>query len=283
MGSTVMALTAACVALVAASARAQPELAGQAVFARSVVATHGVRANAITSFGVACRNGFTAVSAGVTAPAPGTTVLAIAPVGLSGYRFRIDNPAGNGNRRITVAVACRKVGAGAASFVLRLKPLKQKTIVVPPHRSASATLSCLRGTTSANGGFALGSTALSVRRDTATLRSASYTLANAGARAHRAVVYGACLTLFRTADSPFQQLHVRVTTDRVRLRPGAETFARSCPKNWFSLDAGYALRAPTTELNGSAPTTTGARWKLTNPTDGAVFADVQVACGRLGP
>jgi hypothetical protein len=154
---------------------------------------------------------------------------------------------------------------------------------VPPHKPASATLSCPKGTTPANGGFAFGSTALSVRRDTSTLRSTSYSLVNSGARARRAVLYGACLTLFRAASSPFQQLHVRVTTYRVPLRPGAQTLARSCPKGWFSLDAGYALRARTTTLDGAAPTTAGGRWRLTNSADGAVFADVQVACGRLGP
>jgi hypothetical protein len=153
---------------------------------------------------------------------------------------------------------------------------------VPPHKSASATLSCPRGATPANGGFAFGSAALSVRRDTSTLRSASYSLANSGARARRVVLYGACLTLFRPASSPFAQLHVQVTTFRVPLRPGAQTLARPCPKGWFPLDAGYALRARTTRLDGAAPIATGGRWKLTNLTDGAVLADVQLACGRLG-
>ncbi len=278
-----MALAAACVALVAASARAQPQSASQVVLTPSVSATHAVPSGAITAFTVTCRAGYTAVSAGVTSPARGTTVLAIAPVGASAYRFRIGNPATNDDRRITVAVACRKVGTGVSNFVLRLKPLKRKTVVVPAHKTASATLPCPKGTTPANGGFAFGSTALSVRRETETLTSASYTLANSGSRARRAVLYGACLTLFRTASSPFEQLHVQVTTFRVPLRPGAQTLGRTCARGWFSLDAGYLLRARTTTLDGASPGAHGGRWLLTNPTDSAVLADVQLACGRLGP
>jgi hypothetical protein len=278
-----MALAAACVALVAASARAQPDRAGQVVLAPSVVATHAVPVDSVTSFTVTCSAGYTAVSAGISSPAAGTTVLAIMPVGLSAYRFRISNPATNDDRRITVVVACRKIGAGGSRFVLRLKPLTKKVVVVPPGKAASATLPCPKGTTPANGGFALGSTTLSVRSATSTLTRATYRLANSGSHAYRATVYGACLTLFRTADAPFEQLHVRVTTLRVPLRTGEQTLGRSCRKGWFSLDAGYALRARSTKLDGAAATADGGRWKLTNPTDASVLADVQVACGRLGP
>ncbi|HSC49278.1 MAG TPA: hypothetical protein VLD16_03355 [Gaiellaceae bacterium] len=283
MGRSVMAVAAACVALVAASARAQPDTVRQVVLAPSVSATRAVPASATTSFVVTCRTGYTSVSAGIASPAPGTTVLAIAPVGLSGYRFRIANPAATGDQRVTVVVACRKIGSGASRFVLRLKPLKPKTVVVRPGRTAAATLACPKGTTPANGGFAFGSTSLSLRRDAATLTSASYSVANSGSRARRAVFFGGCLTLFRTADSPFEQLHVRVTTFRVPLRPGAQTLQRRCRSGWFSLDTGYALRSPATELDGAVPTTGGARWRLTNGSDGAVVADVQLACGRLGP
>lgn len=278
-----MAVAAACIALVAASARAQPELAAQGVLAPSVSATHAVPAGGITSFAVRCRAGYTAVSAGIASPAPGTTVLAITPAGLSGYRFRLDNPAANGDRRVTVAAACRKVGTDASRFVLRLKPLERRTVVVRPGETASATLSCPRGTTPAGGGFALGSTALSVRRDASTLTSASYGVANSGRRARKATLYGGCLTLFRTADSPFEQLHVQVTTFRVPLRPGPQSLARSCRRGWFSLDTGYALRARTTTLDAAAPSASGGRWRLTNGSGGAVVADVQLTCGRLGP
>lgn len=278
-----MAVAAACVVLAAGSARAQPEQAGQVVLARSVVATHGVPSGATTSFTVRCPTGYTAVSAGIAAPAPGTTVLAIAPVGLSGYRFRIANPGSNDDQRVTAVVACREVSGAASRFVLGLKPLQRKEVIVPPRATASATLPCPKGTTPANGGFAFGSTALSVRRESSTLTSASYSFANSGSRARRAVVFGACLTLLRAAGAPFQQLHVQVTTFRVPLRPGEQTLARSCRKGWFSLDAGYVLRSRGTTLGGAAATANGARWHLASGTEGAVLADVQLACGRLAP
>jgi hypothetical protein len=278
MGRLVMAVAAACVALVAASARAETE---QVVLTPSVVATHSVPSGAVTTFAVACPRGFTAVSAGIASPAPGTTVLAITPVGLSGYRFRIANPAANDDRRVTATVACRK--ARSTSLVLRLKPLKPKHVVVQAHRTVSATLPCPKGTTPANGGYAFGSTALSVRRETSTLTSASYTLAFPSAQARRAVVYGACLTVFRIAASPFEQLHVQVTTYRVPLRAGEQTLARACPQGWFTLDVGYVLRTASTKLDGAAPSGRGGRWQLRNGMDAAVLADVQLACGRLGP
>jgi hypothetical protein len=283
MGRSVLVVTAASVALVAASARAQPDQAGRLVLTPSVFATHKVPSNEVTSFSASCRGGYTAVSAGVSSPAPGTAVLAIKPVGVSAYSFRIANPAANDDQRVTVVVACRKIGANASRFVLRSRPLKPKVVVVAPGKTASATVTCAKGTTPANGGFAFGSTTLSVRRETSTLTSTSFSFANSGSVARRATVYGACLTLFRTADAPFQQLHVRVTTFRVPLRTGAQTLGRLCRTGWFSLDVGYVLRARSTKLDGAAPTASGGRFKLTNPTDAAVLADVQVACGRLGP
>ena len=279
-----MAVTAACVALVAAAARAQTVRTEQVVLAPSVLASHAVPSNATTTFTATCPRGYVAVGAGVTSPASGATVLAITPVGGSVYRFRIGNPATNGDRRITVSVACRKLGAPRTpKFVLRLKPLQPKGIVVPPRSSASATLPCPAGTTPAGGGFAFGSTALSVRRDTSTLATAAYRIANSGARARKATVYGGCLTLFRTADAPFEQLHVQVTTFRVPLRPGGQTLARGCQKGWFALDAGYVLRARATRLEGAVPTASGGRWKLTNAAGGTALADLQLACGRVGP
>jgi hypothetical protein len=281
--SVITVLALACIALAAASARAQPEPAGQAVLAPSVSATRAVPSGATTSFTVSCPAGFTAVSAGISTPAPGTAVLAIAPVGLSTYRFRIANPATNDDQRITVVVACRKIRSGGSRFVLGLKPLKHKVVVVPAGKTASATLPCPKGTTPANGGFAFGSTTLSVRSETSTLTRATYGFGNSGSRARRATVYGACLTLLRAAGAPFEQLHVQVTTFRVPLGNGQQTLGRSCRGGWFSLDAGYALRAPSTRLDGAVTTAHGGRWRLTNPTDAAVLADVQVACGRLGP
>jgi hypothetical protein len=278
-----MAVTAAGVALVAAVARAEPVMSEQAVLAASVRATHVVRSNAITAFTVACRGGYTAASAGFTKPAPGATVLAIAPVGVSAYRFRIANPAGNGDQRVTVSVACRKLGAPRITkYVLRLKPLKPRIVVVRPHRTTSAVLACPKGTTPANGGFAFAGTALSVRRETATLAAASYAVANSGSKARRAILYGACLTLFRTADAPFEQLHLAVTTFRVPVRPGGQTLGRSCRRGWFAIDAGFALRSARTRVTGAAVTAAGGRWVVANDGEAPVLADLQLACGRVG-
>lgn len=283
MGRLVMALTAACVALVAAAARAETVRTEQIVLAPSVLASHGVPSGSITTFAVTCRRGYVAVSAGVASPAPGASVLAVTPVGVSAYRFRIDNPSTNGDQRITVSAACRKLGAGRTSrFVLRLKPLKPKRVVVRARSSARVTLPCPAGTTPAGGGFALDSAALSVRRDTSTLATAAYSLTNSGSRARKAMLYGGCLTLFRSADAPFEQLHVQATTFHVPLQPGGQTLVRTCPGGWFALDAGYALGDRATKLDGAAATTSGGRWKLTNGVDGAAPADVQLVCGRVG-
>jgi hypothetical protein len=279
-----MAVTAACVALVAAAARAETVQSEQVVLAPSVLASHVVRSHATTSFTVACRSGYLAASGGVAKPASGTTVLAITPAGPSAYRFRIDNPAGNDDQRVTASVACRKLGAPRiAKYALRLKPLKRRVLVVPPQRTASAVLSCPKGMTPANGGFAFGSTALSVRRESSTLAAARYTVANSGTKAHRAVVYGGCLTLFRTADAPFEQLHLTVTTFTVPVQPGERTLARSCRPGWFAIDAGYALRSARTRVTGATATAAGGRWVVAAGGDAVVLADVQLACGRVGP
>jgi hypothetical protein len=280
----VMAVTAACVALVAAAARAETVQREQVVLAPSVLASHVVRSHATTSFTVACRSGFLAVSGGITRPAPGTTVLAITPAGFSAYRFRIANPAGNDDQRVTVSVACRKLGAPRISkYALRLKPLKPRIVVVPARKTASAVLSCPKGMTPANGGFAFGSTGLSVRRETSTLAAARYAVANSGSKARRAVLYGGCLTLFRTADAPFEQLHLTVTTFTVPVQPGEQTVARSCRRGWFAIDAGFALRSSRTRVTGAAVTAAGGRWVVAAGGDATVLADVQLACGRIAP
>lgn len=291
MGGRVMAVTAACVALVAASARAGTE---QVVLAPTVYASHQLPADAITTFTVTCPRGFAAVSAGVSSPAPGTTVLAIVPAGAAGYRFRIGNPVTNGARQITVAVACRKVGAPVKPrLVLRLRPLGPRLVVVPPRSSRSATLPCPRGETPAGGGVDLQpkqgrasarfrGSPLSVRRATTTPVAASYVVANAAGRPHTAVVHGACLTLLRTADSPFEQLHVAITTFRIPLLPGEQTVTRSCRPGWAPLAAGFALRNRATTL--TAASTAGGRglWTLANGGDATVLADVQLSCVRIG-
>src|SRR5512144_1506115 len=257
MGRWVIALLAAGVALVAASAWAGSE---QVVLAPTVYATHDLPANAITTFTATCPAGYSAASGGVSTPAPGTTLLAIAPVGLRGYRFRLGNPVTNGDQRVTVAVACRKLVAvaGRPALTLKLKPLKTRYVLVPPGKSAAASLACPPGTVPAGLGVDLdpsrqqavgayrATLRLSIRRQMQTLQRFSFAVANDGAQARRVAVYAACLTLQRAAGATNVRLHVQVTTFRVPVRPGGQTFGRRCRAGWFSLAAGYALRSKLT-------------------------------------
>jgi hypothetical protein len=289
-----IALLAVGIALVAASARAQ---SAQVVAAPTVYAIHNLPANAVTTFTVPCSAGYAASSAGVATPGPGTTVLAIAPVGLRGYRFRIGNPATNGDQRVRVAVACRKVlSAGSGPrFTLKLKPLKTRYLTVPAKKTASAALACPPGTVTARGGADLdpsqGKTVdayrvrpgVSLRRQTATLRRFTFSLHNTATHAKRVALYGGCLTLTREAGAPRVRLHVRATTYRVLVHPGAQVVTRRCRPGWVSLAAGFSLRNRVTNATGAAAVAGGGRWSVLS--DGATdtLADVQLACGRVGP
>jgi hypothetical protein len=289
-----IALLAVGIALVAASARAQ---SAQVVVAPTVYATHDLPAHAVTTFTVACSSGYAASSAGIATPGPGTTVLAIAPVGLRGYRFRIGNPATNGDQRVRVAVACRKVlSAGTGPrFTLKLKPLKTRYLTVPARRAASSTLACPPGTVPARGGMDLdssggktvaayrGGPGVSLRRQTATLRRFSFLLQNAATRAKRVALYGGCLTLTREAGAPRERLHVRATTYRVLVHPGAQVLTRRCRPGWVSLAAGFSLRNRVTNAAGAAAVVGGARWSVVSDAARDTLADVQLACGRVGP
>jgi hypothetical protein len=289
-----IALLAVGIALVAASARAQ---SAQVVVAPTVYASRDLPSNTVTAFAVTCSAGYAAASAGISTPAPGTTVLAIAPVGLSSYRFRIGNPATNGDQRVRVAVACRKVlAAGTGSrFTLKLKPLKATYLTVPARKAASATLACPPGTVPAGGGVDLDSNrgktvetyrpgpGVGLRRQTATLRRFSFSLQNTAMQAKRVAVYGGCLTLVREAGAPRERLHVQATTYRVLVHPGAQVVTRRCRPGWFSLRAGFSLRARPTTAAGAAAVAGGGRWSLVSDATTDTLADVQLACGRLAP
>jgi hypothetical protein len=289
-----IALLAVGIALVAASARAQ---SAQVVVAPTVYASRDLPSNTVTAFAVTCSAGYAAASAGISTPAPGTTVLAIAPVGLSSYRFRIGNPATNGDQRVRVAVACRKVlAAGTGSrLTLKLKPLKATYLTVPARKAASATLACPPGTVPAGGGVDLDSNrgktvetyrpgpGVGVRRQTATLRRFSFSLQNTAMQAKRVAVYGGCLTLVREAGAPRERLHVQATTYRVLVHPGAQVVTRRCRPGWFSLRAGFSLRASPTTAAGAAAVAGGGRWSLVSDATTDTLADVQLACGRLAP
>jgi hypothetical protein len=289
-----IALLAVGIALVAASARAQSE---QVVVGRTVHASHDLPANTVTAFAVACPASYAAASAGISTPAPGTTVLAIAPVGPSGFRFRIGNPASNGDQRVRVAVACRKVlAAGTESgFSLKLTSLKTAYLTVPARKAASTSLACPPGTVPAGGGVDLdprrGKTVeayragpgVSVRRQTATLRRFSFTLQSSATQPKRVAVYGGCITLAREAGAPRERLHVRATTYRALVHPGTQVVTRRCRPGWFSLAAGFSLRARATNAAGAAAVVGGGRWSLVSDVATDTLADVQLACGRVGP
>lgn len=294
MGRWTIALLAAGAVLVAASARAASE---QVVLAPTVYATHGLPANAITIFSVACPPGYIATSAGLSRPAPGTTLLTATPLGLRGYRFRFGNPVTNDDQRVTAAVACRKVTvvAGRPKLTLTLKPLRTAYVVVPPRTTARATLVCPRGTVPAAAGADLdpsrqwtvgayrATLRLSIRRQTQTLRHFSFAVANDGAQARPVAVHGACVTLARAPGAPDERLHVRVTTFRVAVRPGSQAFARRCRSGWFSLAAGYALRSKVTASTGAAALDRGGRWAIVSDATAGTTADLQLACARLAP
>jgi hypothetical protein len=287
-------LLAVGIALVAASARAQ---SAQVVVAPTVYATHDLPANAVTTFTVACSAGYAATSAGIATPGPGTTVLAIAPVGLRGYRFRIGNPATNGDQRVSVSVACRKVLSSISGprLTLKLKPLKTRYLAVPARKAASVTLACPRGTVPARGGMDLDpggvktvaayrvGPGVGLRRQTATLRQFSFSLQNTATQAKRVALYGGCLTLTREAGAPPARLYVRATTYRVLVHPGAQVVTRRCRPGWVSLSAGFSLRNRVTSAAGAAAVAGGGRWSVLSDAATDTLADVQLACGRVGP
>jgi len=288
-----IALLVAGIALVAASARAQTE---QRVVVRSVLAGRQLPANAVTSFGTGCPAGFVATSAGITRRAPGVTTLALAPVGLTDYRLRLGNPANNGRRRVTVAVACRTLaGAGSTNYRLKLAPLKPSHVTAPAGKAATATLACPGGTVPVGAGADLdparqraahafrGGLRLALRSETSTLRRLSFRVQNTGSRSRTVTLYGGCLTLARAAGAPRLRLHVVVTTFSVAVASGHQTFTRRCRSGWFSLAAGFSLPGKLAQVDGAAALASGGRWLVSSDAAAEVPAQLQLTCARLGP
>jgi hypothetical protein len=291
MGRAAIALLAAGIALVAASARAQGE---QRVLAPSVFATRDLPANAITTFTVPCRSGFIATSGGIAKRAPGASLLAIAPVGLRAYRFRFGNPVTNDKQRVTVAVACRRVAAGGeAKYNLRLKSLKATTVTAPPRKAAGALLACPSGTVPAGAGADLdpsraksvrayrGGLRLTIRRQTSTLSRFSLSVQNAGSQSRQVVFYGGCVTL--VSGAPRERLHVELKTFRVEVEAVNQSFRRPCRRGWFSLAAGFAVRSRLTQVDGAIAVGSGGRWSVSTDADTPAPADLQLTCARLAP
>ena len=286
MGRWVIALAAAGVVLVAAAARAQTD---QIVLASTVVASHDLPSNAITGFTVTCPPGYVSVSAGVSRPGPGSTLLSVRPVGLRAFTFRFGNPATNDPTRVTVAVACRKTRPPGP--VLLLKPVKTR-VIVRPRTQKSGTLACPPHTTPAGaaidlepgraksvGSFA--GTALSVRSTTATLRAFQFRIGNAGTRAHDVVVNGMCVTVLLAPEVERAKLSTTISTYTSVIAPGRHHVRHRCRSGWISLGTGYGLTPGAARVDGAAALATSGAWWVRNTADSPLTARLQVICARV--
>ena len=286
MGRWVIALVAAGVVLVAAAARAQ---SGQVVLAPTVYASHNLPSDAITGFTVTCPPGYLAVSAGVSSPGAGSTLLSVRPVGLQAYTFRFGNPVTNDPTRVTVAVACRKIRPPGPVIVL--KRVKTR-VVVRPGAQKSGTITCPSNMTPAGaavdldpgrpksvGSFA--GTALSVRSITATLRAFQFRIANTGSRAHDVVVNGACVTILIAPKLERAKLNTNISTYTHVIAPGRQRVHYRCRSGWTSLGAGYTLTSGSVRIDGAAALGTNGAWWVRNTAASPLTARLQIVCGRV--
>jgi hypothetical protein len=285
MGKRVIALVAVAAALAAPSSLAQ------VVLAQSVFRAAHLPSNTVRSFTVTCAAGYVAASAGISSPAPGTTLLSSRPSGLAAYRFRFGNPASNSNQRVTVVVACRRLFSKLATR-LKVTPLHLK-VKVPAGKLTTAGFLCPPHTAPAgwgedlapirSQGYVPGAAArLSVRKASMHLRGFSFALRNNGSTVRSVTLYGTCLTALRPAGASPERLQVKITTFRVPLQAGSQRVVHSCPTGWVSLAAGYALPSPATTIDGAAAIGRSGRWWIASDAEGQPTADLQLVCARLG-
>jgi hypothetical protein len=286
MGRWVIALVAAGVVLVGAAARAQT---GQVVLAPTVFASHNLPSDAITGFTVSCPPRYAAVSAGVSGPGPGSTLLSVRPVALRAFTFRFGNPATNEPTRVTVAVACRKIRPPGP--VLLLKPVKTR-MVVRPRTQKSGTLACPPHTTPAGAAIDLepgraksvdsfAGTAFSVGSITATLRAFQFRIANAGTRAHDVVVNGICVTVLLAPEVERAKLSTTISTYTNVIAPGRHRVLHRCSSGWISLGAGYGLTPGPARVDAAAALATSGAWWVGNTAASPVTTRLQVICARV--
>jgi hypothetical protein len=280
----VIVLLAAGIALVAASARAGT---GQVVLSPTVFASHNLPSNAVTGFTVTCPAGYTAVSAGVTSPGSGSTLLSLKPVG-RGFAFRFGNPATNDPTRVTVAVACRKLRGGP---VFKLTLVKNR-FLVRPGTQRSITITCPPKTTPAGSGFdldpgraksveAFGGAVLSVRTATASLRALQFRVASAAQRTRAVAVYGNCLTVLPVTSLTRARLTTKISTYTNVVAAGQHHFKHDCGGGWSALGAGYALGSGSLRIDGAAALGAGGRWWLRNNSTQPLQARLQVICAKV--
>jgi hypothetical protein len=280
MGRWVIALIACAAGFAVLQARAQ---VAEVVLAPSIFATRALPSDSTTTFSVTCPPGHLAVSAGVSTPGSGTTLLSIRPAGSRAYAFRFGNPGTNPARHVTVVVACReiRISIKAQAPVIKLMQVKTRPIVVPPGVQRAASLACPGRTAPAGAGADLAAADLSVRRVSASLHGFSFRAWNYGSKSATAVFYGNCVTVVRPAGAERARLHVTLTTFSGPVHPGRQKITHSCPRGWFSLATGYTLPAARLQIEGSAPRGGGGRWGVFNNAADTTLVDLQLACGQL--
>jgi hypothetical protein len=259
-----------------------PSAIPQIVTGKTVFRTAELPSGATTSLAVSCPSGFYAVSAGIYKPAAGVTVLSTLARSVRSFTFRFLNPAGNPARRVVVLLACRRTLVSRDGLPhLRLRPIARPLTVRVPPGQKQARLTCPGGTVPAAAGFDLGrGSALTFRRQTQTLRSFVFGVANHGSAARTVSFHGSCLTLVRPPGGGGAQLQVSLTTDTIDVHPGTQVVTRACPRGWLSLAAGYSL-PPGVTLGGAVAGLRLGRWSVTSTADDPVPAQLQLVCSRL--
>jgi hypothetical protein len=275
--------------VVVAAVLSAPSSLAQVVLAQSVFHAANLPSNTVRTFTVTCAAGYVAVSAGVSSPARGATLLGIRPRGLAAYTFRFGNPATNPNQQVKVVVACRRLFFKPTR--LKATPLQVK-VKVPAGKLTAVGFLCPPGTAPAGWGddlapvrshnYVPGAAArMSVRRASMHLRGFSFSLRNSGSKAQSVTLYGTCLTALRPAGASRERLYVRITTFRVPLQAGSQRVVQRCPAGWVSLAAGYALRSPATTIDGAAAIGRHGRWWIASDAEGQPTADLQLVCARV--
>jgi hypothetical protein len=176
--------------------------------------------------------------------------------------------------------------------VILVKPVKTR-VVVRPGAQKSGTLACPSNTTPAGAAVDLdpgrarsvGSFAgapLSVRSSTATLRAFQFRIANAGSRAHVAVVNGACVTILIAPKLERAKLNTAISTYTNVVAPGRHRLQHRCPSGRTSLGAGYTLTSGAVRIEGAAALGPSGAWWVRNIAASPLTARLQVICGYVG-
>jgi hypothetical protein len=121
-----------------------------------------------------------------------------------------------------------------------------------------------------------------VRRILTSVRGFSFVVRNSGATGRRVAVSGNCITVVSRPGAPRAQLRLKITTFQSSFKPGRRPTARSCPRGWLSLAAGFSLPAPSLSLEAATTVARGGRWSVRNAGGDARRLVLQLVCARLG-